>query len=346
MDFGYIDDHLTKTCSVIDLLLHEKYQKEEMTINYNGEISICTWNVWGLKKYSKEFMDWSLKKRLNEFINEINKYNIDIICLQEVSTEVYNYLKKHISKEYYFYETEINIDKTKGYRNRNLEILFISKYPALKYSNYSIGGNLGYNNQVSVLEYDKLIIYGIYLQAGSKFSIGQEEKAHFYTRCRSEQLIILDELIKTYEKEYKYHCILGDFNFHLDGHLKEWKEVKYLNEIKTRFIDSYRYIHNDIKDIDYYGYTEDTDLNHMRYNCKFLNKNLRYDGILVSNNIDTIDSFIIGKNEILLNERETQSMVENIVYKSDTSKMKKNKHGLLSLWASDHFGVVSNIKFL
>lgn len=335
MDFGYIDDHLTNSCNVIDILYDEIYHEK---IDIIGNISICTWNIWGLKKYSNDFMEWSLKKRLDEFLSEIRINNIDIICLQEVSTEVYLYLKSKMS-DYNFYENEINIEKTKHKRNRNLEILFLSKFPATRYINYSIGGNLGYNNQISVLEYGNLILYGIYLQAGSKYSIDQQNKAHFYTRCRIEQLIVLDELIKTYENN-KYHCVLGDFNFHLDGDINDWKEIKYLDEIKVRFIDTYRFINDDN------GYSEDTDINHMRYNSKFLDKMLRYDGILVSKNIKITNSFIIGTNEIFLNEKETQSMIESFIKDKDINKMKKNKYGLLSLWASDHFGITTIINLV
>jgi exonuclease III len=338
MDFGYIDDHLEKSCDIIDLLLYEEYKNPEYILNSN--LKICTWNIWGLLKYSEEFMKWSIEKRLNRFIEEIKSYDIDIICLQEVSTPVFNYLKKHLSGIYNFYEKEINIENTTKDRNRNLEILFLSKYKAKSYTNYSIGGILGYNNQISILEYKNLVLFGIYLQAGSKHSIGQELKYKYYSRCRTEQLITLIELIKTYKCRNK--IILGDFNFDLDGSENDWSEIKIYKELfdKYNFIDSIEY------NKDNYVYTEDTTINHMRYNSKFVEKHFRYDGIIISNNrnIEIIDSIVIGKDEIYLNSNETSEMIKHLVYKKDIKRMKKNKYELLSLWISDHFGVLTTLK--
>jgi exonuclease III len=306
-------------------------------------IKICSWNVWGLLKYKKPFITWSIHKRINNIIDTILKEDIDIICMQEVSTPVYKILRKRIGDKYYFYEENINTEKTLHERNRSLEILFLSKIRANRYKNYLLGGNLDYKNNLSVLEFPNIVIFGCYFQAGSKYSIGQEKKWFHYSRCRSEQLDILLHEIHKYSQEKM--VVLGDINFHLDGEMEHWPEVANLDKLKEfGFIDSYRSLFPNIKVNP--GYTEDTSINLMRYNSKFVEKQFRYDGIL-SKGLTPVDCKILGTNQIRLTTDEIANMIDQFVYVENIDKVRvaksvDNPDGEIALWPSDHFGILTH----
>lgn len=336
MDFGYVDSYLTKSCKIIEVLYSKKYNTT-FIFNSSNVINVCTWNIWGLTKYNKSFLEWSIPKRMDLLIENIIKYDIDILCLQEVSNEIYYYLYSKLNDIMDFYEEGLDIEKNKSNRNRNLENIFIvkKKYIPIEYVNYSIGGNLGYNNVISVLRFNNAIFYNIYLQAGSKHSVGQEKVAHHYSRCRSEQLTILDELIRSYYNEKgdssQNIFVLGDFNFNLDGTIDDWPELNNLIEIKAEYNlsdENYKYLNS-----------EDTTINFMRYNMKFIDKIFRYDTILST--CKTRDNMLIGQEEIFLDDKQTENTLKYLIYKYDDNKdkVKYNKYKKLSLWISDHFGI-------
>ena len=339
-DYGYEDKYLYNNCATLVNVQDITYENYDIL----GEnIKICSWNVWGLLKYKQPFITWSLNKRINNIIDTILKEDIDIICMQEVSTPVYNILRKRIGDKYYFYEESINIEKTIPIRNRSLEILFLSKIRAHRYQNYLLGGNLDYKNNLSILEFPNCVIFGCYFQAGSKFSIGQEKKWFHYSRCRSEQLEILFQEIRKYKQEKM--VILGDINFHLDGQIEHWPEVNQLNKLKEYgFIDSYRSLFPNIETNP--GYTEDTETNLMRYNSKFVDKQFRFDGIL-SKGLRPVDCKILGINQIRLTTDEIANMIEQFVYIENIDKIRvaksaENPQGELALWPSDHFGILTH----
>jgi len=339
-DYGYEDKYLYNNCATLVNVQDINYE------NYGilGEnLKICSWNVWGILKYKKPFITWSLNKRINNIIDIILQEDIDILCLQEISTPVYKILRARLGDKYYFYDENINIEKTSTERNRGLEILFLSKIRAYRYQNFLLGGNLDYKNNLSVLEFPNFVLFGCYCQAGSKFSIGQEKKWFHYSRCRSEQLEILFQEIRKYKQEKM--VILGDINFHLDGNIEDWPEVNNLQKLKEYgFIDSYRSLFPNIAANP--GLTEDTEVNLMRYNSKFVDKKFRYDGIL-SKGLTPVDCKILGTNQIRLTTDEIVNMIDQFVYIENIDKIRvaksaENPEGELALWPSDHFGILSH----
>lgn len=328
-EFGYIEEHLHEDCGTLLPVYQRTYQNSQ---TIGKKFSICSWNVWGLLKYTEHFLTWSIRKRLTKIIETILDQNIDILCLQEISNPVFNILHEKLKDKYYFYEESVDTNKTRKTYNRGLEILFLSKKPAKSFVNYRLGGNLGYSNNLSVLEFNDLLIFGCYLQSGSKYSLGQENNWFHYSRCRNEQLEMIWQLCQ--KDPSKNKIILGDMNFHLDGSVDEWPEVKQLDRFKTLgFIDSYRSLFPTNS-----GFTENTDINYMRYNSKFLEKRFRYDGIL-SLGLHPVDSVILGTEQIELTDDEIGEMIDVFVYKKDTKRMRVNKR--LALWPSDHFGIMS-----
>ena len=339
-DYGYEDKYLYNNCATLVNVQDINYENYSVV---GDNLKICSWNVWGILKYKKPFITWSLHKRINNIVDIILQEDIDIICLQEISTPVYNILRARLGDKYYFYDESINIEKTSAERNRGLEILFLSKIRAYRYQNFLLGGNLDYKNNLSVLEFPNMVIFGCYFQAGSKFSIGQEKKWFHYSRCRSEQLEILFQEIRKYKQEKM--VILGDINFHLDGNIEDWPEVNNLQKLKEYgFIDSYRSLFPNIEANP--GLTEDTEINLMRYNSKFVDKKFRYDGIL-SKGLTPVDCKILGTNQIRLTTDEIANMIDQFVYIENIDKIRvaksaENPEGELALWPSDHFGILAH----
>jgi endonuclease/exonuclease/phosphatase family metal-dependent hydrolase len=289
-----------------------------------------TYNIWGLPP-KNDFVLKLMKIRINNIINIIKKNNPDIICFQEVSLIPFNILKNKLSIIYkYHYEKDYYFNEINN-RNREVETIIFSKYPISNYQVYGLDGNLRYNNSIIRAEYNNFILYNTYLQAGSSKSPGQENYWFHYTRCRIDQLNRIKELI---DKETKPVIICGDFNFHLDGG-EEWLEY---NEIKNYFKDSWKEIRKDN------GFTEDTDINVMRWNLKFQEKKVRYDGILYKGDkIIPLFSKLVGKKPIPLNKIMTKLFIKNFI-SDEYYKIKYNNNNNINIFPSDHFGVITKFK--
>ena len=297
--FGYYEGFFHEDCDQLIPLV----QINEIGQPMGTHFSICSWNVFGLLKYTEHFMKWSIWKRITKVIETIIEQDLDLICLQEISTPVFQLLHEQLHDRYFFYEPTINTEQTQHTYHRNLEVLFLTRKKPKSFINYRLGGNLGYSNNLCVLEFPDLVVLGCYLQAGSKHSMGQENNWFHYSRCRQEQLEVVRRESMRYPQ--KAQIILGDFNFHLDGNPTEWPETQQLGKLKSLgFIDSYRSLFPDQS-----GWTEDTDRNYFRYNSKFLEKRFRYDGIL-SKGLRPIDSIILGTEQIDLTDDEIAEMID------------------------------------
>jgi exonuclease III len=340
-NFGYGTDNLTDSCYKWKLCYKKKYicpQKLE-----KKQLKIMSMNIWGLAK--RGLAEYNMmEKRMKYMSKLINHETPDIICLQEMSHESFGFLSPHV-KKYYCSETSISSAKTLlKQRNRTLEIFFYLKYKPEYVEIYSVGGNVGYDNSVGVVVYSNLVIFNIYVQAGSKFSPGQENVASHYSRCRGEQYkMIYDQIKKNISSKYKNREIIicGDFNSHLDGNKNEWSELNEIRNWKTNFgiRDSYRELYPN-KQLNN-GYTEDTDHNLMRWNTKFMRKRFRYDGIFISKNITPIDIKIVGTKSFDLTKKETEMVKEYLIINGmkENNLVYTNKKNVLDWWISDHFGL-------
>ena len=129
-----------------------------------------------------------------------------------------------------------------------------------------LGGNLTYTNSLMIIEFDNFNIYNCYLQAGSKHSIGQEKLYIHYSRCRLQLL----EYIMTRLDKITPSILLGDFNINLNDTIDNYPELRGINKLinEYNFIDTWTINKND-------GYTENTDINIMRWNDKMKDKKSR-----------------------------------------------------------------------
>ncbi len=363
--FGYASVNLHKRCNKLDIFKHEEIRNDgPKTIPAKFKIMTC--NLWGIlrkpkpleprlvdltdpivieserKKYFEEqtkykFMLSVMQIRMHAIARNIKKHKPDIVCFQEMSSITYRLLSKYVGDLYpYKYEENPQIDDSKAKRNRDIETYIFSKHMAKEYTVYNIGGNLNYNNSLIVVKFDNLAVYNCYLQAGSRNSPGQEKQWMHYARCRKDQITNILKLIS--ESRDESVVVVGDFNCHLDGKLEDWEELR---DIKSVLRDSYR----DVNPVDS-GLTEDTDVNHMRWNNKFTEKKLRYDGILYKGLIRPESSLVICKEQIPLNKQQSEKFEKYMVARPDPSKLRyyDSEKKLYSLSPSDHFSVVTTFK--
>jgi tyrosyl-DNA phosphodiesterase 2 len=326
--YGYHTDNLHRRCN--NIILNKEKTFDTFDTSNILMFSIMTYNIWGLPP-KNDFILKLMKIRINLIADVIIKNNPDIVCFQEVSLIPLQILKKRLSYIYkYQYETDYFFDEILQ-RNREVETITFSKFPVCNYQVYGLDGNLRYNNSLIRTEFNNFVLYNVYLQAGSKKSPGQEYYWFHYTRCRIDQLKRIKELI---DKDMKPVIVCGDFNFHLDGG-DEWLEY---NEIKDYFKDSWKEVNNEE------GFTENTDINTMRWNLKFQEKKVRYDGILYKGqSVHPYLSKIVGKKSVPLNKQMTKLFIKNFI-SDDHKKIKYNNQKTINIFPSDHFGVITKFK--
>ena len=347
-DFGYNMKNIGRGCYPSRLRLdYEKTNKVYDTVPES--FSIMTYNIWGLSVTPnlKHLID--LRSKL--LVKTILDQDADMLCFQEMSEYMLDKLKLPIIDKYKFAsEPTYKFDNR---RNRDVDTYFVSRYIPKRVRVYGLPGVLEYKNSMCVVEFPNLVIFNLYLQAGSKSSIGQETNWIHYSRCRFDLLNYVYDMI---DKKYKNINIIicGDLNFHLDGAISEWPEVLMLNKLKDAgFIDTFRQL-NPSKS----GFTEDTDLNMMRYNYKLLNKFYRFDGLFIKLAEENVPRFAPVKSKVFgqelkyLNVKESgwfyKNMSQAVRLGLDSSKLKGAKmldRGYsLPINASDHFGVITHFK--
>ena len=335
---GYVNDYLNKTCNNSYIL--NSYTNEHHDCTLPKQFSILTLNVMGIVKDNIEKIKL-MNERISLLINEINEKNPDIMCFQEMSPQFLNELYPKIKHLYpYCHEIDFTQEKLKE-RRKDIEVYLISKYQPRKITIMNLDGNLGYYNSLSIFEYDNINIFNCYFQAGSKSSPGQKHKWLHYSRCRAQQFKHIEKLINS--NKDKATIVLGDFNCHLDGSVQDWPELKYLYDIGL--YDSWKSIHPDKP-----GFTEDTDLNELRFNSKFEVKKYRYDAILFNNKLNSIDSIIFGNKSKILESSELNKIYENIILPGNgltnpqlkIAGKNQDNTNLYKLYISDHFGVMSS----
>ena len=280
----------------------------------------------------------------------------DFVCLQESTRTFIDLLDKDsVSTIYpYIYPTEDDMVRQEA-NGANATTSMLSKYPAKKATTYMLQGNSSYYNALGIYEFDNLVLFNVYMQAGSEISPGQEYRWENYARCRRQQLMFVKQKIdeiKSASSSTKAIVVLGDFNFELNSihyqgegsrrairdennHLiydpdnsdMKWSEHKFLvgpNGLNLN--DSYKELHIDdsdktIRD----GLTENTDINTFRYLGKLEEKALRYDGIFFNNDLVPFRSEVVNNIPTKLNESVIELFVSNGVPEYEANIRKYNE---------------------
>ena len=259
----------------------------------------------------------------------------DFVCLQESTRTFVDLLdKQNMSELYpYLYPTEEEMIRMEGY-GANATTSMLSRYPAKKATTYMLQGNSSYYNALGIYEFDNLVIFNVYMQAGSEISPGQKYKWENYSRCRRQQLMFIKQKIDEMRQSSdipKGIIVLGDFNFELNSikykgedtgkaerdehnHLiydpemsdMTWAEHKFLVGPKgLNLNDSYKELHiDDPEKIIKEGLTENTSINTFRFLGKLEQKALRYDGIFFNDFLKPITSEVVNNTPVILDNDE------------------------------------------
>jgi exonuclease III len=348
--YGYHTNNLTDYCG--DFV-------KEYQINYDDpdhlpkKFKVLTWNIWGMIKRTNGekymLLNELMIMRMKKVVKEIIDNDPDVIIFQEVGYEalgmIRSFMRHYGILSHYkgFGQNFINYspDTIEKEIKRDLEIYVFSKYTPKHIIQYTLHGNLGYTTGVIILNFEEINIMGCYLQAGSKKSPGQSDVWFHYARCRQEQLEAIGNIINK-ECSDSLVILCGDFNMHLDGSESsmddEWPELKTIKKLKL--IDTWRLKYTDKEK--YPGYTEDTSINHMRWNMKFMEKHYRYDGIFVNNQIrlHIMDSILVGLKSYPMDDDMFDQFMKTLGNKS----LDGEKHRTKTYHPSDHFGVMTSFE--
>lgn len=286
-----------------------------------------------------------MRLRTALFRDFLKRVSPDFICIQESTRTFVDLLdKEEITSMYpYLYPTEDEMIFQES-NGANATTSMLSKYPAKRSTTYMLQGNSSYYNALGVYEFDNLIIFNVYMQAGSEISPGQKYKWENYARCRRQQLMFIKQKID--EADRKAIVVLGDFNFELnsiaytgvrDGnnHLiydpsasdMKWSEHKFLVGPRgLNLYDSYKELHNDDPNkIIREGLTENTTINTFRYLGKLEEKALRYDGIFFNDLLIPLRSEVVNNMPINLNISSAPLFVSNGISDYEANVEKYNR---------------------
>ncbi len=249
------------------------------------DLKLISYNVWGAPQdESSKFFNFELRSR--SVLDILEKENADIVLLQEVSEKwlkalLYN---KFIQENYFVSENKPNrINSTFG-----LGQIILSKLPFENINIYGLPGYEMYTLLSAEVQHnkDKIQLNNIHLHS-----------CKHHHQFRIAQLKTIFNIID--KSSITNQVIAGDFNFG-DG----WKENKCIRDC---YADAWLKLKKNLK-----GYTEDTEINRMRFMFKKKNKQERFDRILYNGKIKPKNIKIIG-----------------------TQSVNKEK----TIWPSDHFGL-------
>lgn len=339
---GYGTANLKNNCYI-----KEGYT-DAKTVEYNfknstpmkKDFKIATSNLWGIDR--NESQKYLIKKRMPLIVKQIEDNDIDIICFQEMSYSTFNILNQKL-KNYKLYETRHKIENFKEERKHDVEcaIAIKKQYVPKKIIIEPLGGNLTYTNSLMIIYFENLTIFNCYLQAGTKYSIGQEKLYLHYSRCRLQLLnFIMSRIDKTTPS-----VILGDFNIDLNNNKTNFPELRIIDKLKNelKFVDTWKAVNKNDK-----GYTENTDVNIMRWNDKFVVKKTRVDAIF-ARGFKVENCILLGdKDYLAIKKNEEDMYIANFTpnkaeYMHKLKKVLINGKLALPIFASDHFGVVATL---
>jgi len=342
--YAYVEEFLGRHCYFDETTLKVDYdQHYEDGEAGPSTFSCLTYNIWGLANSEKHKQLFTLRQPLLE--KTLRSTGADLLCLQEMSAFAYHRLTPLIAE--YRFASEHPYPASAASRNRVVDTYFLSKYKPSRVTVYGLPGVLGYENCLLVIEYLNLVVFNLYNQAGSKHSPGQQHKWIHYSRCRFDILETIYDMIR---RRYmaKSTLICGDFNFHLDGTRDEWPEVEMLERLKALgFQDTFRTANPTDP-----GFTEDTDLSHMRWNQKLMEKRLRYDGIFYRSAAagpwSVRSSTLMGKEYVCLNKDDSAWFIATMsdvkpdeVHRLAQCASPRSREKRIPINASDHLGVLT-----
>ncbi len=336
---GYIHDNLHRNCYLKDGYENIKFDYSfEKSIPITGQFKIATYNIWGLdlNADAKEL----ISIRMPLIAKQILENDIDIVCFQEMSYTTFRILNGLLKDKYNIYEVRTPEQDLYKERKHDVECAVAIKHK-LKPKHITVeplGGNLTYMNSLMIIYFENLTIFNCYLQAGTKYSVGQANLYLHYSRCRLQLL----EYILTKLLDSSKCIILGDFNINLNDSGNNFPEIRIIRKIENElgFIDNWKAKNKTD------GFTENTDINLMRWNDKFINKKARVDGIF-TRGLDIINCKIIGDEQFTFVDKKHDWYIKNFTPNKQLDLLGKvmiNGKPRIPIFGSDHFGVLSTLQ--
>lgn len=271
-------------------------------------VSVLTWNVWF------GGAPWDLPKlRYKAIVKEVLKHLPEVACFQEVTLKFFDVLStsKEINANYKYDARESGSYQTLILTKREI---VIKEKKQIRFK----------SNQNRDFKYYTCELPG---QEG-EFTVGTVHLESM-KMASANRLAQLEQILPILTKKVN-GFLVGDFNFCATGN--ENKEIE-----KYPFCDIWTALRKEEK-----GWTENTELNHMRYRMKPRRKLVRFDRILLNqdNNMTPLSIELLGTKEI------------------PGSGFEKYEHGFLqlpseqihddekkNLFPSDHFGLIAKFKF-
>ena len=335
--YGYGKTYLGLSCYLNPANIVLDYEA-----TFDGEpipetFSLLTYNIWGLAAKPRSRHLFGLRKDL--LVKTILDVNADLCFFQEMSAFAYTELKDTALFHAYPFKAEEPYPSGTSDRRRGVDTYCLTRYRPSRVRQFGIEGVLNYKNALMIVEFPNLVVYNLYSQAGSRDSPGQRKEWLHYSRCRYDILQSIYDIMML-EHADKRVILCGDFNFDLDGARNSWPETAMLQRfLSAGFVDTFRSLNPTDP-----GYTEDTVLNVMRWNQKFIEKFYRFDGIF-SKGLRPKSSRIIGTETALLNKDQTAWFIEHMSDKTTEYGAALPLRGLvgdlLEINPSDHFGVLT-----
>ncbi len=313
-------------------------QKSSMTEKFHSQFTIATYNVWGVEVFTFTL----LERRLPFIINIFKEINSDILCLQEVSPMVFEFLKQDdwLKHNYHFSETTIN-----WMTRADVVCLILTKIKPLQTYIYTMHGGL-FPSDIICTEFNDRIVINTNLHPGSNKSPGITNSKN-YVLCRIEQIRILKQIIKTINTDNKPLYLCGDFNIDLNGNESDWPEIDKIKGMSL--VDTWSLLKpNDS------GFTEDTVVNELRWNTKQIQKQVRYDAIFYTPRpfITPCNIKIFGTSKVFdISFEEFLKVTKNLQLNIDKGFIVDGKLHFsakdipfVNWYPSDHFGIIATFK--
>lgn len=264
---------------------HKQKSSDYKSSIKKDDLKLISYNVWGAPQdESSKYFNFKLRSRA--ILDILEKENADIVFLQEVSEKWLKVLlnSEFIRNNYFISENKPNrINSTFG-----LGQIILSKLPLENVNIFGLPGYEMYTLLSAEINHneDKIQLNNVHLHS-----------CKHHHQFRIAQLKTIFNIID--KSRVTNQIIAGDFNFG-----DEWKENKCIRDC---YADAWLKINKNLK-----GFTEDTEINRMRFMFKKKNKQERFDRILYSGKINPKDIRIIGTHSV--NKEKT-------------------------IWPSDHFGL-------
>ena len=340
-----------KDCSKLTVDHEENYSTGDdiptkfKIMSYNCWWSMKTTNDPDVNKFHEDFFD----TRIRDVARIIMESDADVVCLQECGQRTFDILNSVLSGKYpNYYENPLKFQENNNApRFRSIETVCFSKYKVKSFKLLGVDGNLSYSNSMLMLEFNNLVVFDCYLQAGGKNSPGQRDLWYNYSRCRYNEYLSIGKFMKD-NKILKPIVVLGDFNTNLSGTPEEAPELRAfkLLGLEDAWLSKYPNTATDP------GYTEDTTVNLMRWNVKFEEKQKRIDGIFhTKDKIKTNEVFVLGRDPVAGVPSELMKKFKDIRIPSKgmTGAERDAKirltDGHTKFWPSDHFAVMAELEF-